>query len=121
MQRLFLRAFADCDSAELVTGIVHRILMSIPGQILAELHAIPKPYWKHPRQFEFTFNFLPTSTTSFQDLLVLSSGGWHHSECRGELSSVWNRGQDHAFLVPEVCWAELQLFEAQSQSRMPSC
>ncbi len=48
-------------------------------------------------------------------VVFASSGGWEHSRSGGELSSVWNRKQDHVFLVPEISWAEIQLYEIRSE------
>jgi hypothetical protein len=109
--KLFLRLFANCESQEAAQAIAARTLLAL-FLFSPKAASTPKRYWKFPHLFEFTYTLSPASDASFQQIISASSGGWHHSEGDRELSSVWNRSQDHVFLVPEVCWAELQLHES---------
>jgi hypothetical protein len=109
--KLFLRTFADCENQDTAQAIAARIVLAL-SHFSPEAGAKPKRYWKLPHLFEFTFELVPATETSFQEVISASSGGWEHSRSGREFSSVWNRKHDHTFLVPEVCWAELQLYEA---------
>jgi hypothetical protein len=107
---LFLRTFADCENQQVAQTIAARIESAL-SQFSPQAVAEPRRYWKLPHLFEFTFVLTPATAASFREVVSASSGGWVHSQAGGELSSVWNRGRDHAFLVPEVSWAEVQLYE----------
>jgi hypothetical protein len=109
--KLYLRNFAHCESQEAAQAIVVRVVLAL-SHFSPKAAAKPKRYWKIPHLFELTFELMPATETSFQDVISASSGGWEHSRSGSELSSVWNRKHDHIFLVPEVSWAELQLYEA---------
>ena len=109
--KLFLRTFADCENQEAAQAIVARIVLAL-SHFSPEACAKPKRYWKLPHLYKITFELAPATETSFQEVISASSGGWAHSRSGSELSSVWNRKHDHTFLVPEVSWAELQLYEA---------
>jgi len=107
---LFLRTFADCESQQFAQVIAARIELAL-SHLAPQAIAEPKRYWKLPHLFEFKFELKPANADSFQRVVSASSGGWMHLETGGELSSVWNRVHDHALLVPEVSWAEIQLYE----------
>ena len=109
--KLFLRTFANCESQEAAHVISARILLAL-SPFSPELGREPQPYWKIPHLFEFTFLLEPATESSLEEVVAMSSGGWEHSRTDNELSSVWNRKNDHAFLAPEVSWAEIQLYEA---------
>jgi hypothetical protein len=109
--KFFLRVFADCESHEAAQALAARMLLAL-SSFSPIAAAAPKQYWKMPHLFEFTFTLFPATEASFQAVVSSFSGGWHHLESQGsEHSSVWNRKNDHAFLVPEVSWADLQLHE----------
>ena len=108
--KLFLRTFADCENQDAAQAISARLRLAL-SSFSPEAATVPKPYWKIAHQFEFTFVLSPANEASFQAIVSASSGGWNHVEVGRELSSVWNRKNDHAFLVPEVSWAEVQLYE----------
>jgi len=109
--KLFLRTFADCESQEAAHAISARILLALSAFSPQQARE-PQPYWKLPHLFEFTFLLEPATESSLEEVVAMSSGSWEHSRTESELSSVWNRRNDHAFLVPEVSWAEIQLYEA---------
>lgn len=113
--QLFLRAFADCDSQDAALVISDRLLFAL-SKFSPESARPPRPYWKMPHLFEFTFLLSPANEASFQAIVLASSGGWHHVGVGDEPSSVWNRKSDHVFLVPEVSWAEIQLIETSEKS-----
>jgi len=110
--RLFLRVFANCENAEVAVGIAERLALALSG-LSPQQRSSPRAYWKLPHLFEFTYNLFPAAEASFHEVVSLSSGEWHHSSCATERSSVWNRSCDRVFLISEVSWAELQLFEAR--------
>ena len=108
--KLFLRTYANCESVETSQAIAARMLLAL-SRFTPETHSTPKRYWKIPKLFEFTFSLFPATHASFRSIVETSSAGWVHSESENELSSVWNRGKDNVFLVPESSWAEVQLHE----------
>ena len=108
--RLFLRVFANCESAQVALGLAQRLALAV-SRVGLEQASRPRQYWKLPHLYEFTYARSPATTGSFQDVVSGSPGGWEHSSCGSELSSVWNRSADLVFLVPEVSWAEVQLME----------
>jgi hypothetical protein len=108
--KLFLRTFANCEDQGAAQEIGSRIALAL-SRFSPEASVQPKRYWKLPHLFEFTFQLTPATEASFQEIASASSGGWEHSHSGNELSSVWNRKHDLAFLVPEVSWAEIQLYE----------
>jgi hypothetical protein len=108
---LFLRLFANCESAEVAAGMSQRIAYAL-SRFVGQEASPAKPYWKLPHLYEFTYSLSPATRDTFQEILSCSHGGWHHSTGEVESSSVWNRAGDHVFLIPEVSWAELQLYES---------
>jgi hypothetical protein len=109
--QLFVRLFANCESAEAAAGISQRIALAL-SRVGGQQASTPKPYWKLPYLYEFTYTLRPASHETFQEVLSFSHGGWHHSPGEIEFSSVWNRAGDRVFLIPEVSWAEVQLHES---------
>jgi hypothetical protein len=114
---LFLRLFADCESAEVASEIARRLHVAL-SQLNPEAFSPPKPYWKLPQLFEFTFTLVPPTEAQFQLLISSPPGGWSHSGSEAERSSVWNRAQDQVFLLPEVSWANVELHKTASVARM---
>ena len=108
--KLILRTFADCEDQDAAQKTGSRIALAL-SRFSPEAAAQPKRYWKLPHLFEFTFELTPATEASFLEIASASSGGWEHSHSGSELSSVWNREHDLSFLVPEVSWAEIQLYE----------
>ena len=108
--RLFLRLFANCESTEVAANIAERLALALswlgPGQA-----SPPKPYWKLPHLYEFTYVLSAATRELFQEVVSRSPAGWEHSASGEERSSVWNRSADCALLIPEVSWAEVQLHE----------
>jgi hypothetical protein len=108
MSELFLRVYANCSSDVEARDISRRIVASTARLGCVECSE-PKRYWKVSDLYELTFFFEPASGAGFDELTERCAGGWTHSNDGSERSSVWNRIEDHTFLVPEVKWAELQL------------
>jgi hypothetical protein len=108
---LFVRLLANCESADLAAVISQRIKIVL-SRFGGEEASLPKRYWKLPHLYEFTYSLRPATRAAFEEVLSCSSGGWHHAKGETEFSSVWNRAQDHVFLIPEVSWAEVQLYES---------
>jgi len=107
---LFLRAYADCGSSEAARDLAARLGLAL-SHLSPQASLEPRRYWKLPHLYEFAFHLSPATEAAFQSLVSASSGGWSHSNLGADLSSVWSRRQDHVFLVPEVSWAEVQLYE----------
>jgi len=108
---LFLRIFADCDSAEFAHGVADRLRLALSA-FSPQDASQPQQYWKIHELFEFTFCLSPATEQSFQALISIAAGGWSHEGSDLDRSSIWNRKLDHVFLVPEVRWAEAQLYDA---------
>lgn len=108
--RHFIRIFANCEDDTNAKALMANLLLALSHHSPASLKA-PKQYWKVPEYYEFTFTLSAVTEEAYQELIESSSGGWHHSAVQGDWSSVWNREGDHVFLVPEVAWAEVQLYE----------
>jgi hypothetical protein len=112
--QLFVRPYANCSNVSGARTLAQRLELAL-SRFAPRQHTLPKPYWKVKAQFEFTYLLSPPTEIVFHEVTSSTSSGWHHSApSGGELSSVWNRTGDCLFLVPEVSWAELQLFEAEA-------
>ena len=108
---LFLRLYANCDDAseaERLAGNIASVLSAWETSSATQ----PRRYWKMPELYEFAIDLYPATVESFQAVRALVAGNWHDVEQACERSSVWNRGADLSFLIPEVSWAELQLYES---------
>ncbi|MEH8018217.1 hypothetical protein MN202_13330 [Rheinheimera muenzenbergensis] len=68
-------------------------------------------YWKIPELYEFTFHLVPARIDLFNEIIDVSSDGWVHRGNGSERSSVWNVADGEILFVPEVQWAELQLYK----------
>jgi hypothetical protein len=113
--KLFLRIYADCESKESSHDISARLVDGL-SHLFPEPSIKPQPYWKMPHLYEFGFVLSPPIEASFQSVIAASSDGWSHYGSGTNLSSVWNRKQDHILIVPEASWAEIQLFEPTSHT-----
>ena len=107
---LLVRLLANCESVEVAIAVSRRVA-SILARFGGEEASPPKQYWKMPELYELTYELCPATSAAFEEILSYSRGGWHHLPGESERSSVWNRTGDFVFLVPEVCWAEVQLYE----------
>jgi hypothetical protein len=103
-----MRIFVECKSAAVAGDIADRMLSALNGLGLAA-SAPPKPYWKTPEYFEFTFSAKPSNEQAFRSVVALCAGGWMHYSDIHEFSSVWNKADEINFLDPLVKWAEVQL------------
>lgn len=106
--RLLLRAFAPSSNAA-EAGEVGRRLREALAALGAEPVDAPERYWKVPEWYEHTFRLSPPVPRTFDAVVALARGGWHHTYGDAERSSVWNPAPDVAFLLPEVTWAEVLL------------
>lgn len=104
-----IRTYATCGSLEQAKGIYNEIQLA-----LADFHPAyfsdPKPYWKRPELFEFSFNLSPATEASFLEIVKSCDEGWLHMKGDHDRSSVWNRAEGLSFLAPAITWAELALF-----------
>lgn len=107
---LFLRTYVDCEDSGEANSLQSRVLNSL-SSFSPKLFGAPQQYWKIPEMFEFAFTLSPANVKSFEGVISLCDAGWMHMGTGDDLSSVWNRNSDDAFLIPEVAWAELALFE----------
>lgn len=69
--------------------------------------ARPRAYWKMPELFEFTYRLSSETRNIWDESVSEHSGGWKVFGDSEDRSAVWNRGDDRAFLLPAVRWAEL--------------
>jgi hypothetical protein len=103
-----MRAYATCGNLGQTNGISNEIQLA-----LARLHPThfsdPKPYWKMPEFFEFSFNLSPATEHSFLEIIKSCDGGWLHMRDDHDRSSVWNRVEGLSLLTPSIAWAELAL------------
>ena len=105
---LFIRAYANCGSleeAKEISDAIRLVLFQFDPVDFSE----PKPYWKMPELFEFSFNLSPATETSFLEVIKSCGAGWLHLGNGKDRSSVWNRVEAYSFLTPSVAWAELVL------------
>jgi hypothetical protein len=107
---LFLRLFANCESARTAADVAARLGLAL-SKLAAKEFAPPKPYWKVPGLFEFTYTLSPATESSFEAVLSCTSGGWSQSTSGAERSGVWTRTNDHVLFAPEVAWANVELHE----------
>ena len=107
--KLFIRTYATCENLEQAKEISREIQLA-----LADFHPVrfsdPKPYWKVPELFEFSFNLSPATDDSFLEIIKFCEEGWLHMKGDHDRSSVWNQADDFSFLAPSITWAELALF-----------
>jgi hypothetical protein len=108
--QLFIRIFANCEDDSTAQRIEGNLLQEL-SRFDPVARAAPRRYWKIQELYEFTFDLSPATRECFVSITDKTSGGWSHNEGSEEFSSVWNRVQDHAFLIPEVRWANLELHE----------
>jgi hypothetical protein len=113
--KLFLRTYTNCENNEFSYDISARLVLAL-SHLSPEAAITPKPYWKMPDLYEFSFVLSPPNEVSFQSVIAGSPDGWSHYVSGNQLSSVWNRKQDQIFLIPEVSWAEIQLFKQISHA-----
>lgn len=107
--KLFIRTYAICGNLDRAKEMSNEIQLA-----LADFHpthfSAPKPYWKMPELFEFSFNLSPATEDSFLEIVKSCDEGWLHMKSDHDRSSVWNQSEDLIFLAPSVTWAELALF-----------
>jgi len=110
MTRMFLRTYANAnaDEARALTAAIEAALASYEPAAAAS----PRPYWKMPELFEFTYRLSSPTRDIWDDLVAKSSESWTVIEEGDGRSAVWNRVHDRLFLVPAVRWAELSMQQA---------
>jgi hypothetical protein len=101
----FLRIYANtsADEAQALAGTIETALL-LSGPVVA---ASPRPYWKMPELFEFTYRLSSPTRDVWSELLAQGRGGWTIVEDGDKRPAVWNRAHDRLLLVPAVQWAEL--------------
>ena len=111
--KLLLRLFADCDEDATAANLQIRLEKTLEV-VHVKSTSKPKRYWKLPHLFEFTFDLAEATVGDFEKVISMVSGGWSTAvSTSAETFSVWNRAEGLAFLIPEVSWAHLELFEAE--------
>ena len=108
-----MRVFADCEDTATAQEILSS-LNDVLSKFVPKVHNDPKPYWKIPGQFEFTFTFAAPGKDKFTDIVGSCDTGWLHIGSDFDTSSVWNRTAGHMFLIPEISWGEITLHEYPS-------
>jgi hypothetical protein len=106
MNRAFLRIYADCrddqEAAALAGSIGTALVLYDPIEA-----STPRPYWKMPELFEFTYRLSSPTRDILSELVLRHQAGWTMISEGIEYSAVWNRRQELIFLEPSVRWAEL--------------
>jgi hypothetical protein len=108
---LFLRLYANCDDASDADRLAGQIALALSAWGSSPTTQ-PRQYWKMPELYEFAVDLFPATVETFHAVHALASGKWHDDVQACERSSVWNRVADHSFLIPEVTWAHLELYES---------
>ncbi|WP_335736625.1 hypothetical protein [Rheinheimera muenzenbergensis] len=107
---LFLRLFATCNDDPTSEKLLERLSHEI--SVFSESIPLNQGrYWKIPELYEFTFHLVPARIDLFNEIIDVSSDGWVHRGNGSERSSVWNVADGEILFVPEVQWAELQLYK----------
>jgi len=106
--KLFMRVYGNCENREQARDISAGIRQALAKFQLSD-RMEPKPYWKIPELFGFTFDLTPATEASFLDIVNLCDAGWLHLGDGQDRSSIWNRTEGAVFLTPAVSWAELSL------------
>lgn len=102
---MFLRIYADClddEVAPLVDAIETALIHYAPTPA-----SKPRPYWKMPELFEFTYRLSSPTQDIWDELVTQRPEGWSVVDDSEDRSAVWNRRADLIFLVSAVRWAEL--------------
>lgn len=107
---LVLRVLAECDGSETALHLGAELGQSL-RHWSAKRASEPRQYWKQPELFEFAFILAPPTEASLHAVISAQPQGWSHSRSGTDFSSVWNRSAGAAFLLPEVTWTEIQLYE----------
>lgn len=105
---LALRLYAECVSEAEARALLAGLLGALAAY-RPRAAAAPARYWKIPEWFGFEVDLEDASQASFDAVVALAAGGWHHGGDAHDRSSVWNHSEGSAFLVPQVRWAEVQL------------
>ncbi|MDR6984906.1 hypothetical protein J2X32_003561 [Rheinheimera pacifica] len=107
---LFLRVFTSCSDDSVSLYLLKRLCNAL-SECADAIPSNPNRYWKIPEMYEFTFRLMPANMNVFKKIINFSPNGWVHMGSNSDCSSVWNVADGSSFLVPEVQWAELQLYE----------
>ena len=102
---MFLRIYVNCrddEAAAMASAIESALVLFEPTPA-----ARPRPYWKMPELFEFTYRLSSQTRNIWDELVSEPAGSWKVFEDSEDRSAVWNRSDDRVFLVPAVRWAEL--------------
>jgi hypothetical protein len=111
--KIFLRLFANCENLNDAHEILARLTKAL-GNFSPLAVSTPKPYWKIPELFEFTFTLTPPTQDVFQKIVNACDVGWLHMRSELDRSSVWNKTSGQQFLIPEVSWASIDLSQYRS-------
>ena len=103
--------YANCDDASDADRLAGQIALALSAWETSSTTQ-PRRYWKMPELYEFAVDLFPATVETFDAVHALATGKWHDVEQVSERSSVWNRDADHSFLIPEVSWAHLELYES---------
>jgi hypothetical protein len=108
--KMFARIYAQCGSERESVSINQELMQALSdyGAVAVEQ---PVVYWKISEYYGFRFRFAVTTDEAFEGLMSLASGAWFQINSSRERSAVWNYTDNIQFLIPEVRWAELQLFD----------
>ena len=103
---IYLRIFVEVDTKDAATEIAKKITSTISQFVETKIQTIDK-YWKIKEYYEIFFKLYPKNQikADFEKISSAIGSGWESS---GDLESIWNFGEDKAFLSDSVKWAHLE-------------
>jgi len=110
--KLVVRLFIDCPSASRAMDLAQRLNTAL-AVYAPSLREPPKLYWRDARVYVITFELHPATERPLLELMASVPTGWQYSSTGSNSSGVWNRVSTHVLLLPEVRWAEVELFGSQ--------
>ncbi len=86
---MFLRIYANCiedEVAPLADALESALVPYAPTPA-----SMPRPYWKMPELFEFTYRLSSPTRNIWDELVAQRPEGWYVVDRSEERSAVWNR------------------------------
>jgi hypothetical protein len=103
-----MRMFAKCSDFETAAIISDQVFNSFKKNEV-KVHEEPKPYWKIPEWYVFTFTFSPADKATKNEIISLSSHGWNHLNDTHDDESIWKKINDDVFVHQSVQWVHVAL------------
>lgn len=112
-QVLLVHAMAEITGPDPARSLEARLLDAL-ARFSPRITKAAQPYWKVPEWHECTVALEPADRPTFEAVVALAEGQWDliidtDEESCGDCDGVWNPEPGHAFLLPEVTWANVLL------------